>query len=124
MDYTIMLEELFHMPENEAEPFPLGEWFYELICCPSQCYYRLKHKGVDYIMYLRWRWEDPWQAHVVRNAASLDEMHSDDAVWLEDVFALHHLHYRDDELELAKERIVSLFHECDGDFPATNRPRP
>jgi hypothetical protein len=118
-----MLEDLFHLPENEAEPLPIGEWFYELIWCPSQCYYHLQHKGINYILYLRWRWENPWQAHVVTDAASLDDLHKDEAIWSEDVFALCHVQYSDEELELAKEKIISLFYEFNGNFPERNRPK-
>ena len=112
-----MLEDLFHLPENDDEPLPIGEWFYELIWCPSQCYYHIQHNGVDYILYLRWRWDNPWHGHVIKNASTLDEMHHEKAVWSEDVFALHHVQYSDDELELAKEKIIDLFHEFDSEFP-------
>lgn len=118
-----MLESLFHLPKNEAESLPIGEWFYELIWCPSQCYYHLQNNGIDYILYLRWRWENPWQAQVVKNAASLDEMNEDRAIWSEDVFALHHVHYPDEQLELAKERIINLFYEFNGEFPKQSPPQ-
>jgi len=102
--------------EDEMEPLSLGEWFEELLWTPSQCYYRLQHKGIDYILYLRWRWTDPWQAYVVKNAASLDTMNRVDVVWSSDVFEQHRIHYKVGELELAKEKLVRLFYEFDGDF--------
>ena len=100
-----MLENLFHLPQDETEPLQVGEWFYELIWCPRQCYYRIEYNGADYMLYLRWRWENPWQAHIVQDAVSLDDLHKDGAVWSEDVFALHHVQFSDGELELAKEKI-------------------
>ena len=102
--------------EDQMEPLPLGEWFDELLWTPSQCYYRLQHKGIDYILYLRWRWTDPWQAYIVKNATGLDTMNRVDVVWSSDVFEQHQIHYTDVELELAKEQFIRLFYQCDGDF--------
>jgi hypothetical protein len=102
--------------ENETELLPPGEWFDELVWCPSQCYCRVQHHGVDYILYLRWRWRDPWQAHVVRNADSLDSMNNGQAVWSGDVFEMHHEYFRDVDLELAKDKLIRLFYEFDGNF--------
>lgn len=121
--YADMLENLFHLPVDQNAALPLEEWFYELIWCPSQCYYRLHHNGIDYILYLRWRWENPWQAHVVKNAASLNGMNEDGVIWSEDIFELNHIQYTDDEIELAKERIINLFHEFKGDFPQRVFPK-
>jgi hypothetical protein len=118
-----MLEEQFHLPKNEAEPLPIGEWFYELIWCPSQCYYHLQHNGTDYILYLRWRWENPWQAHVVKNAESLDGMHNENVIWSENVFELNHVQFIEDEIELTKEKIIDLFNKFNGDFPARICPK-
>jgi hypothetical protein len=106
-----MFSEMFHLPENEKEPLPVGEWFYELIWCPSQCYYHLQRSAVDYILYLRWRHENPWHAYIIKNKASLEAMNQENAVWSRDVFELYNLQYSDDELEMAMEKIVSLFHE-------------
>ena len=102
--------------EDETKPLSVGEWFDELTWSPSQCYYYLQHHGVDYILYLRWRWNDPWQAYVVKNAASLSSMNTGNSVWSGDVFELHHVHLKNVELNLAKEKILSLFHEFDGNF--------
>jgi hypothetical protein len=107
--YANMLETLFHLPKNEAEPLPIREWFYELIWCPSQCYYRIQHNGMDYILYLRWRHKDPWHAYAIRNAARLEAMNKGNPVWSKDIFELYHVQYNEDELEMAKEKIVSLF---------------
>ena len=116
-----MLDDMFHLPETNDKPLPIGEWFYELIWCPSQCYYHIQHNGTDYILYLRWRWDNPWHGYVIKNAATLDEMHHEKALWSEDVFAIHHVQYSDEELELAKVRIIDLFHEFNGGFPERKR---
>lgn len=116
-----MFKGLFHLPENHTEPLPLGEWFHELIWCPSQCYYRIQHNGIDHILYLRWRWDDPWHGYVIKNASSPDEMHHEKAIWSEDIFEIHRIEYTDKDLELAKEKIVSLFKELNGEFPERKR---
>jgi hypothetical protein len=104
-----MLESLFHLPKDETEPLPIGEWFYALTVAPSQCYYRIQHEGVDYMLYLRWRHEDPWHAYVIKNAASLEAMNKGNPAWSEDVFELYQVWYTKDELEMAKQKVVSLF---------------
>ena len=111
-----MFDKFPYFPEDETEPLPIGEWFDELTWSPSQCYCHIQHQGVDYILYLRWRWTDPWQAYVIKRAASLSAMNNGEAVWSGDVFELHHVQYKDRELELAKDNIVSLFYEFDGNF--------
>ena len=111
-----MLDMLPLRLEDETEPLPPGVWFEELNWSPSQCYCRVQHRGVDYILYLRWRWTDPWQAHVVKDAASLDSMNNGQAVWSGDVFEMHRVHFKDVELELAKDKLARLFYEFDGNF--------
>src|SRR6185503_11899298 len=111
-----MSDKLPLSPEDETEPLPIGEWLDELIWTPSQCYFHIQHQGVDYILYLRWRWTNPWQAYVIKNAASLSSMNTGNSVWSGDVFELHRVHLKNVELNLAKEKILSLFHEFDGNF--------
>ena len=94
----------------------MGEWLDDLTWSPSQCYFYLQHHGVDYILYLRWRWKDPWQGYVIRNAASPDDVNEDLAVWSGDVFELNRIDYPAEELDQAKNRLVSLFYEFDGQF--------
>jgi len=101
---------------DETKNLPLEQCFDELIWCPSQCYYHIQGNGKDYILYLRWRWEDPWQAEVVKNAASLGAMHGNEAVWYEDVFLLNHIAFREEELDLAKAKLIDLFHQNNGEF--------
>ena len=111
-----MPDESAYFTEDETEPLPVQEWFDELTWSPSQCYYHLQHRGDDYILYLRWRWTNPWQAYVIKNAASLSEMNRAEVIWSGDVFELHHVHYEDVELDLAKDKIIRLFHEFEGNF--------
>ncbi|HDD25974.1 MAG TPA: hypothetical protein ENF75_02670 [Acidilobales archaeon] len=40
------------------------EWIEDLIWCPSQCYRRIRCDGKIYTLYLRWRWEDPWEFRI------------------------------------------------------------
>ena len=102
--------------DDETEPLPLGEWFDDLIWSPSQCYCHVRQNGVDYILYLRWRWTNPWQAYVIKNADRLSSMNKEHAVWSGDVFEMHHVHLKNVELAQAKDNLRRLFYEFDGKF--------
>ncbi len=41
-----------------------NEWIENLLGAPSQCYRRVKCDGKVYTLYLRWRWEDPWEFYI------------------------------------------------------------
>src|SRR5215211_6773575 len=103
-----MSDNLRYFPEDETEPLPVGEWFDELTWNPSQCYCRIQRHRVDYILYLRWRWTNPWQAYIIKNAASSAAMNLVEVVWSADVFEQHQIHYSDVELQLAKSKPVIL----------------
>jgi hypothetical protein len=112
-----------YLSEDDVEPLPIGAWFDELLWSPSQCYCRIQHQGVDYIIYLRWRWTDPWQAYVIKNADSLASMNNGQAVWSFDIFEIQQIEYRHVELRQAKESILRLFHEYDGNFIQLRLPQ-
>ena len=78
----------------------MGDWRDDLIWCPSQCYLPVEVRGKQYTLYLRWRWEDPWQGHVVKGDMAGN--------WSPDLFALYHEQYSADEIELAKEALIRL----------------
>ncbi len=44
----------------------VGEWSDDLSGIPSQCTVRGIFRGVNVVLYLRWRWSDPWTGHVIR----------------------------------------------------------
>jgi hypothetical protein len=111
-----MLETLPLCLEEETRPLPLGEWFDDLNWSPSQCYYRVQHQGVDYILYLHWRWRDPWHAYVVKDAASLDSMNNGHAVWSGDVFEIHEVDLKAVDVKLAKDKLIRLFYEFERNF--------
>lgn len=100
-----------------TKSLPLEQWFDDLLWCPSQCYYHIQRDEIDYILYLRWRWEDPWQAYVVKNAASLEAIHRDRGTWSEDVFLLNRVVFREEELDLAKPKLIDFFKWNNGEFP-------
>jgi hypothetical protein len=112
-----MSDNLLYTLEAEPELLSVGEWFDDLTWSPSQCYYYLQHEGVDFILFLYWRRNDPWQAYVVRNVASMNTMNQDPAVWSGNVFEMYEIRYSAQELERAKEEIVHLFYDNDGQFP-------
>lgn len=46
-------------------PF-LNDWIDDLIWCPSQCYLYFEFNNENYAIYLRWRWDDPWTATLIK----------------------------------------------------------
>ena len=51
----------------DMEKVKLNQWDIDLNWCPSQIYYYFKDAvGDNWCIYLRWRWQDPWTAELVR----------------------------------------------------------
>ena len=92
--------------EGEME---VGRWYDSMLWCPSQCYRHEVVDGVHFILYLRWRWSDPWKGRVV--AGAYDEKSMGDAHWSDDLFQLNHIQYSEAEVEMAKEKLVELFNQ-------------
>jgi hypothetical protein len=43
----------------------INNWRDDLIWCPSQCYLNIEYKNRQFVIYLRWRHQDPWTAEIV-----------------------------------------------------------
>lgn len=95
----------------DDKPLPLNEWRDWMIWCPSQCYFHTQRDGVDYVLYLRWRWDDPWEGHIIKHATSEQDMVKDQAVWSADLFEQHDLEFTDEEVEEAKVKLLELFEQ-------------
>ena len=51
---------------ESREAVPLLQWDDDLIWCPSQCHADVTAPdGTKAVLYLRWRWDDPWKASIV-----------------------------------------------------------
>lgn len=88
----------------------LNEWLCHMLRCPSQCYYRTQKDGIDYVLYLRWRWDDPWQGHIFKGYVENDPfIGGTNEEWSNDLFASNHVQYSHDEVELAKTKLIELF---------------
>ena len=82
----------------------LSNWQDDLIWCPSQCKIQAEHDGKKFELYLRWRHEDPWQGHVIENAA-FDE--SWDGDWSPDLFLKYDYFFKqDDNLDKIKSALI------------------
>ena len=59
----------------------LNEFHEDLIWCPSQIYYWFKDGEDIRVVYMRWRWSDPWEIELckVRDPENLDSWNFDDA---------------------------------------------
>ena len=81
---------------------PTGEWQDILLWCPSQCYLDvITDDGTKYQLYLRWRWDDPWQGHIIKTELSEDHFSPD-------LFELYGTLFTDEQLPAAKEKILEL----------------
>lgn len=91
--------------DTDYYSLPYQTWRNDLICCPSQCYYWTRDKnGVDCILYMRWRWDDPWQGHIIRNAKRIDD---DWKEWSKDILA--EFDFEHDSYEDAQNKLAELF---------------
>mgnify|MGYP007126010243 CR=1 FL=1 len=54
----------------------LDDWNDCLMWCPSQCFLPVRYKNDEYVLYLRWRHNDPWEA-------SLIDKNGDEDFWIE-----------------------------------------
>jgi hypothetical protein len=43
------------------------DWVDDLMRCPSQCYKYIEYKGRHFVIYLRWRYDDPWEATIIES---------------------------------------------------------
>ena len=43
----------------------IEDWKDDLIWCPSQCYLKFRRSNREFVLYLRWRGGDPWQATLI-----------------------------------------------------------
>ncbi len=92
---------------NFEGPMEIGKWYDSLIYCPSQCYRHEERGGLHYILYLHWRHDDPWHGKIICGAS--DEHSLKYGQWTDDMFVLHNLQYKYDDIERAKEALVNLF---------------
>ena len=92
--------------DHAFEKYPLNEWYDDLLWCPSQCYYRTSRNGINYILYLRWRWDDPWTGRIFTEKQWQGDSLS---TYPDDVFAKNHVQYSDEEMDMAKAKILELF---------------
>lgn len=78
-------------------------WDDDLIWCPSQCYLNIEYLGRHFVIYLRWRWSNPWTADIVEcpNDGKFD-MHELKDNWHE----LNIKYWEDKQLKEAKENAI------------------
>src|SRR5262245_10276545 len=87
------------------------QWEDDLIWCPSQCYAPVAYAGEHYVLYLHWRWDDPWQGHIITHARTSRDVGKEHTEWSEDVFEQRGLFFRDEELDQAKAALLKIFLE-------------
>jgi hypothetical protein len=85
-------------------PF-LNDWIDDLIMCPSQCYLYFDYENSnqiieDYCIYLRWRWNDPWQASLIKLD---DSKKPENGKWI-DLYDVGY--FKEDQLQELKEAVI------------------
>lgn len=84
-------------------------WTDEMIWFPSQCYaFDEQPDGTFVGLCLRWRWEDPWQAHIITGLETDDRMLVHTGEWSPGLFRVHDLHFADDQVNAAKRALLRL----------------
>ena len=86
----------------------IDKWYCSMLWCPSQCYMHVKDNDrISHILYLRWRWNDPWQARIVKGAYNESSMYNAD--WGIDIFEQRGLYFTDEETEDAKAALIEIW---------------
>lgn len=99
---------------DRNDDLPLNKWVDFMDWCPSQCYCRVQDTaGKDAILYLRWRHEDPWQAHIIKNAKTINEINMTGS-WTGDLFEKQGLYFLDKEYDKAKEKLLEVYKQMAG----------
>lgn len=94
------------------KPLPIDVWREELLGCPSQCYYHTQKDGSDYVLYLRWRWEDPWKGHIFKGAKSQMDIFDVETERSSDLFEDNRFFFDVNQLDEAKSRLIELFEQA------------
>lgn len=97
------------MQPDMDRPLPIDVWRDELLGCPSQCYYHTQKDGSDYVLYLRWRNNDPWQGHVFKGAKSQMDVFDEETERSSNLFEENRFFFDADHLEEAKTKLIELF---------------
>jgi len=82
----------------------LSNWQDDLAWCPSQCKVEVEYEGKRFVLYLRWRHQDPWQGHLVENAP-VDTLW--EGKWSPDLFERYDYFFaEDDNLDKIKLALI------------------
>ena len=91
------------------KPLPIDVWRDELLGCPSQCYHHTQKDGSDYVLYLRWRNNDPWQGRIFKGAKSQMDVFDVETEQSSDLFEDNRFFFDANQLEEAKSKLIELF---------------
>ena len=80
----------------------MGQWQESLMWCPSQLQLPISYDNQNYVIYLRWRHQDPWQASLVETGSDFEI--KEPANWID----LKIDHFRDEEYPKLKIYIVNF----------------
>lgn len=96
------------------------EWDDDLIWCPSQCRCNVTASdGTKAVLYLRWRWDDPWTGDIIVGFHDGDGISTANShivgfekVYVEGVWHEQDIGFwRDDQLDEAKAVLISIWEQ-------------
>lgn len=81
----------------------VSEWKDDLIWCPSECYLQMTFEGRYFLLYLRWRHNDPWDATLIECDGDF-YMHNKKYKWV----ILEVEHWKDTQIDEIKANAIEV----------------
>ena len=89
-------------------------WLEYITYFPSQLYRRFNLRGIEYTVYLRWRYDDPWQCMIAEglspNKTKIIRLHDKvkPKYWSDDLFLENHDWFGSGEYKKAEKRAEEI----------------
>lgn len=83
-----------------------SKWREDLIWCPTQIYRSVYVNGFKFTLYLRWRWDDPFDFHIL-SVKGIDEFF--DLGWNKELFSNHKIFCTSKQYKKAEEEAYKLW---------------
>lgn len=81
-------------------------WSRDLIWCPSQLNKTIHYNNTEYLLYARWRWDDPWTGYIIirkTNGIKIEQL------WSEEL--LEKYNYKDYDIRKVERTLDSIFRD-------------
>ena len=81
-------------------------WSRDLIWCPSQLNKTIQYNNTEYLLYARWRWDDPWTGYIIirkTNGIKIEQL------WSEEL--LEKYDYKDYDIRKVERTLDFIFRD-------------